>query len=1257
MNSWLFSGIEGDLWTELGNGLVRASWQGGVAIGLAWLVVRWWRGLSPRIACWLWRLASVKVLVALVWAVPLAIPLLPAMDSSAAIQPTNGPRWEFTGKAEIQPQAAQAEKNGVDEPGPSTDVAAPMRWGLYLLGLWGFGAVVRLGIDLRQWWWIQRVRRQSQLVVSERLTALCQEQARRMGIWRRVQLGLSTEIESPLLTGITQPTILLPARVEAAFSESEIGWMLAHELAHQKRHDLAWNWLPTICGWLFWFHPLVWGLRVKWCEAQEAACDELVVQRQGGKRWDYGAVLVRLASDTSRPMATWAAAGVLGTYRDLERRILSLATVRPASRRRLVSAAFVMSLVALLGITPWQLVARAAVDAPQKDAPKEAEGTLQIEVEPVITGTLERAEPQAAVILSEAQKKVLARLKELGATPATSLAIGFQSGWKGTNEDLKLVNELHPKSLFLGLRYVAPAGIGDLKIDPPPESLVLEHISDEILASLNSLPAAKKLTILRQTLTPKGCRKLVELMPQLESIAFQGPYATDGETARLDDACVVELAQLKKLNSLMLLDANVGAAGLEALAKTGQLATLTLIKCEKVDAAALAKLASLESLRHLTIHSAPLDADGLRMVCDLKQLETLELQTKSLDAGAAKQLSRLSNLRRLTVVVENDIVSAPNGSFIIANGAHLDGKTLTFAGGLCISVLKATEEMANLEYLTLHGAPVPGVLLETWKNVPHLQSLILQVRELEDEHLKTLAGRTELVQLALEGKGTVGDAGLAHLRDLRALTLLAIPAEQATDDGLKSLAGLTALAHVTLNGSQITGRGLGALNPGLESLSLQKTPFNDEGAKELAKFSKLSTLDLSGSKITDGAMDWIAQLPRLRSLQLMDTAVTPEGLRKLAGLKRLQMITWDGEATPEQMEELRKVLPRTGIQREPNWTYFLADEEFEEEADGAVIFQEADEQEKPEEKPAAEEEEEKVEPEVQGSSLLRDIRRNSKPLLEALAEKHGYGLKEGEAVRRVPLPFAPLRMEYYRVGHPSQSELIPAGPSAMLFHWKQGQLINWGLTFGQNPEDGYSVQGILSELLNLKGPWIEGPAELLSSPAPGDWVVRVGAPQELIAAQFETILRKDLKIPARLSVREVHRPVIVATGDYRFTPLPGRAGQETLILTDETVTTDPIEIFASEIIPDSGSGGGTGSLDEMLQWVGAWIELPVVSEVQEQPSRQISWRLNGRTPFTEAMRAEDHDADKVLANVAKQTGLRFRRETRPVRVVVAEWDR
>src|SRR5437879_4560403 len=59
-------------------GLWRACWEGALFILVAAVVCRLFPRLTASARCWLWWLACLKLLVSLVWAVPLSLPLLPA---------------------------------------------------------------------------------------------------------------------------------------------------------------------------------------------------------------------------------------------------------------------------------------------------------------------------------------------------------------------------------------------------------------------------------------------------------------------------------------------------------------------------------------------------------------------------------------------------------------------------------------------------------------------------------------------------------------------------------------------------------------------------------------------------------------------------------------------------------------------------------------------------------------------------------------------------------------------------------------------------------------------------------------------------------------------------------------------------------------------------------------------------------------------------------------------------------------------------
>jgi hypothetical protein len=245
-------------------------------------------------------------------------------------------------------------------------------------------------------------------------------------------------------------------------------------------------------------------------------------------------------------------------------------------------------------------------------------------------------------------------------------------------------------------------------------------------------------------------------------------------------------------------------------------------------------------------------------------------------------------------------------------------------------------------------------------------------------------------------------------------------------------------------------------------------------------------------------------------------------------------------------------------------------------------------------------------------------------------------------------------MENYRTGHPSQWEAIKEGPSAMVFRSRDGKLRNWGMTFGDPANPGYNLTGVLDALLDIKSQEIDGPRELLETRLAGDWVIREGASKEAVIKQLQDTLRNEFLLPAKLEFRDVEREVYVARGEYALTPLPGQKGKGKLILTDETITTDEIQIFGTELVPNSGAGGGTGEFEEFLGWLGRWIGTPIVSEVDLKPTNQVSWHLHERSPSTDQTRNDDHDATLVLGNITLQTGLTFTREKRPVQILFVE---
>ncbi len=280
----------------------------------------------------------------------------------------------------------------------------------------------------------------------------------------------------------------------------------------------------------------------------------------------------------------------------------------------------------------------------------------------------------------------------------------------------------------------------------------------------------------------------------------------------------------------------------------------------------------------------------------------------------------------------------------------------------------------------------------------------------------------------------------------------------------------------------------------------------------------------------------------------------------------------------------------------------------------------------------------------QRGEKLRKLREEKEAILAELASKQGYRLEPEEILRHIAPPYPPRRAAYWRLANPNEFG-VPADreePRLVASYRWDGKLHCEDFSMGSG---GWPLITVCDAVHRIKSQQISGPPELLQTPLPGDWVYREAVPDEVFARQFEAILRQELQLPIHLEFREVKREVYVARGDYHFTPSD-----------DKTGNLRGVQIYGRTKSPDAG--GCHGRFAQFLNWVGCWIDVPIVSEVKAHP-QQLLWRQHepageGARPATAAERREAHDPALVLHNVEQQTGLHFTKETRPVKVLFVE---
>lgn len=119
--------------------------------------------------------------------------------------------------------------------------------------------------------------------VSDECLEKMLEMADKLGITRRVAIFKSQLTNMPLTTGTFKPVILLPFALISGLSVKELESILAHELAHIRRHDYLFNIIQSLVEILFFYQPAVWIISNHIRTERENSCDNMAVELTGDK--------------------------------------------------------------------------------------------------------------------------------------------------------------------------------------------------------------------------------------------------------------------------------------------------------------------------------------------------------------------------------------------------------------------------------------------------------------------------------------------------------------------------------------------------------------------------------------------------------------------------------------------------------------------------------------------------------------------------------------------------------------------------------------------------------------------------------------------------------------------------------------------------------------------------------------------------------------------------------------------------------------
>lgn len=138
---------------------------------------------------------------------------------------------------------------------------------------WFLGIIflsIRLLAGLKQ---LRFLKRSTSFIDSHRFQSILD----RMGIKTAVKIAESALVSVPIVIGYLRPIIILPASALTGLDPQQLNALVAHEIAHIRRHDYIVNLIQNIIETILFYHPAVWWVSRQIRNERENCCDDLVV--------------------------------------------------------------------------------------------------------------------------------------------------------------------------------------------------------------------------------------------------------------------------------------------------------------------------------------------------------------------------------------------------------------------------------------------------------------------------------------------------------------------------------------------------------------------------------------------------------------------------------------------------------------------------------------------------------------------------------------------------------------------------------------------------------------------------------------------------------------------------------------------------------------------------------------------------------------------------------------------------------------------
>ena len=322
-------------------------------IGILLLVKRIFKNsLSSRMQYNLWFLLLGLLAVPFIPFRFIGLPQIFSWLGSLRSSPSSGAGTNITGTAEA---VTTGNTNWMNDFTLSVNSETPSIAGYILLGIWIVGILAMIILVIKSSLRLHSLEKSALPLQNQEVRRLYHRCLEEMGIHRDIPVYSTAFLKSPIIVGLLKPCIYLPIHLISDYDESDMRYMLLHELQHYKHHDAIASYLMNLAGVVYWFNPLVWYALEEMRNDREVACDTSVLKMLEEDAYeDYGNTLINFAEKVSLTPFPFAA-GLGGNMKQMKRRIINIASYeKPTFMKRIKGiTAFMLTAVLLLGFAPF----------------------------------------------------------------------------------------------------------------------------------------------------------------------------------------------------------------------------------------------------------------------------------------------------------------------------------------------------------------------------------------------------------------------------------------------------------------------------------------------------------------------------------------------------------------------------------------------------------------------------------------------------------------------------------------------------------------------------------------------------------------------------------------------------------------------------------------------------------------------------------------------------------------------------------------